>query len=338
MPKMPKWTFRSVSAPIKTIFSAFGITMFNEFKLNISHGLILVYTFFVASILLAAIVFRMQYISPRYGNFNVVIHSVICIQQILIMLTIFAIYYQTIRHPYRMNMIFQLLANVDRALAQFNVESDYYRRFCWKTLIEIIVLIVAIHITFTALCIHYGLEPFVAIVYELLARFYPIFVINAVLLMFINLCCVVKSKFVVLKKLLRKFHVDDTTNDQVWKAELMQTTPCTFCDELKRIANVYELLYAIVNRLNTIFGLTNLASLTFLGISLTCHLFLLMKILMENPSSSDDICLELLGLFINFVMKHSEFYQFAFYLTFSVDHLDADCARIHYNHLSFDCC
>lgn len=299
MTKRESSTFRSVSAPITIICRVFGITMFSEFKSNIVRGLNLVYAFVVASILLAAIVFRMQYVSPKYGNFNIIIHSVICIQQTLIMLTIAAIYYQSIWHPHRMDTVFRMLTTIDRAFAQFNVKFDY-RLFHWKIWIEIIVLTASVHITFGALITYFGIDPFAAIFYELLARFYPIFVINAALLMFINLCCLIKSKFTALKNLLQDFRDIETMpcgdNNEVWKVKFVQTMPQTFYAELTHIASVYESLHDIVNRLNVIFGLTNLASLTLLAISLTCHLFLLVKLLMENRPSIEGICLELFGV------------------------------------------
>lgn len=280
--------------------------MFSEFKSNIARRLNLVYAYAVATILLAAIVFRMQYVSPKYGDFNIIIHSVICIQQALITLTIVAIFYQSIWHPHRMDAVFQMLTKVDRAFAQFNVHIDY-GLFRWKIWIEIIVLSASVHIAFAALCTHFGIDPFAAIIYELLARFYPIFVVNAALLMFINLCCLIKSKFTALKKMLLDFRDIDTVfsagSDEVWKVKLVQTMPPTFYGELKRIANVYELLHDIVNRLNDIFGLTNLASLTLLAISLTCHLFLLVKLLMENRPSIEGICFELFGVVRNCAIR-----------------------------------
>lgn len=291
--------FRSVLAANEIVCKAFGIRMFSEIRSTIAHGLNLVYTICVATTLLAAIVFRIQYVSPKYGSFDIIIHSVICIQQILIAMAILAIYYQTIRYPNGMTTVFQMLANVDRAFDQFNVKFDY-RLFHWKVLMEIIVLSASIHITFAALCIHYRIDPFVAFVYELLARFYPIFVINIALLTFINLCCLVRSKFTALKKMLSDFHdVDSSAGSDggVWRVKLVQTKTRTFHDELKQIASAYESLYAIVDSLNHMFGLTNLASLSLMAISLTCHLFLIVKILMERSASIDGICIELFGVF-----------------------------------------
>lgn len=221
------------------------------------------------------------------------------------MLTILAIYYQTIRYPGGMDAVYESLVNVDRAFAQLNVKFDY-RLFHWKILIEILMLSASIHITFAALCTHYHVELFVAIVYELFARFYPIFVINAALLMFINLCCLLKSKFTALKKMLCDFHgthAHTACCDEVWKVKLVQTATRTFHSELRQIVGVYESLYGIVNQLNNIFGLTNLASLSFLAISLTCHLFLLVKILMENTASIDGTIFELFGVFFNQTIK-----------------------------------
>lgn len=313
--------------------------MFSEVKSTIVHGLNLVYTICVATTLLAAIVFRIHYVSPKYGSFNIIIHSVIFIQQILIATAILAIYYQTIRSPYGMTTVFQMLANVDRAFAQFNVKFDY-RLFHWKVLIEIIILTASIHIAFAALCIHYRIDPFVAFIYELLARFYPIFVINVALLTFINLCCLVRSKFMALKKMLSDSHAVDPSDggsDGVWRVKLVQTMPRTFHDELKQIASVYESLYAIANRLNHIFGLTNLASLSLMAISLTCHLFLMVKILMERPASIDGICIELFGVFWLWSSRPAINFDSIVISLFSIDRLDAISTRIHHNNLSFDC-
>lgn len=292
-------TFRSVSRPIQFVCGAFGITMLGTFKTNVARGLNSAYAFVVSLILLAAIVVRIQYVSPKYGCLSVIIHSVICIQQALIALSIVAIYYQTIRYPNAINSVLEMLAAIDRDFARFNVKFDY-RFFQWKILLEIIGLSAAIHITFVALCVHDRTEPLVAIIYELLARFYPIFVINSALLMFINLCCLIKCKFTALKKLLRSFQapgaLQRVDRDDVWKIKMSQSPPRTFCGEIRQIVDMYESLCATVNRLNSIFGLMNLATLALLAISLTCHLFLLVKILMESPASFDGTTCELFGV------------------------------------------
>lgn len=278
--------------------------MFSAVKSNVQRGLNFVYAFFVAAILLTVIVCRVEYISPKYGNVDAVIHSVICIQQLLILVTIIAIYYETFCYPDRMETVLQLLDDIDRAFVQLNIKFDY-RRFRWKIFIEIIGLSALIHITFVALCTYHQFRLFSDILYELFGRFYPMYLVNAMLLMFVNFCCLIKNKFTALKQLLRDFcDIIDAFGDseiddmhEIWKIKLMQTTPRTFFSELKQIASIYESLFIVVNHLNTIFGLSNLTSLALLGISLTCHLFLLVKILMEYSIKIDGLCFELFGEF-----------------------------------------
>lgn len=333
-----KRTFRSVSSPIKYVCTAFGVAMFSEFESHIAHCLSVVYSFVIASILFAAIVFRINYVSPTYGRFKVLIHSVICIQQIFILLTVLAIYYQSIRYPNRMRTVFQLLARIDQTFAQFNVEFDY-RLFQWKIAIEVILLSASIHIAFVALCTYYSIDPFAAIIYELLARFYPIFVINATLLMFINLCFLIKSKFTALEKVLRRFHGVNDGPSADSKVKVISIAPTKFHTELKQIVGVYESLYGIVNQLNHIFGLSNLAALALAAISLTCHLFLLVKILMENTSSIDGVCFELFGAYRSTVQRNKIIFNESslFSFAFSVSCLDASHACIHFSDMLLGC-
>lgn len=312
--------------------------MFSEFESRIARCLSLVYSFVIASILIGAIVFRINYVSPTYGRFKVLIHSVVCIQQIFILLTVLAIYYQSIRYSNRMSTVFQLLTRVDQAFAQFNVKFDY-RLFQWKITIEAILLGASIHIAFVAMCTYYSIDPFAAIVYELLARFYPIFVINATLLMFINLCFLIKSKLAALEQVLRGFHgVDDGTSADS-KIKVISIPSAKFHTELKQIVRVYESLYGIVNHLNHIFGLSNLAALALAAISLTCDLFLLVKILMENNSSIDGICFELFGAYRSTVQRNKSIFNesCSLFVAFSVSCLDASRACIHFSDMLFGC-
>lgn len=257
------------------------------------RGIGVMHSIVVASILLAAIAFRIQYIAPMYGDLRVIVHSVICIQQIFILLTTSAIYHQSLRHSSRLRTMFQMLDNIDRTLVQFNVKFDY-RIFRWKCSIETFLLVAVVHIAFVMLCIHYDIRPMPAIVYELLARFYPILLINAALLTFVNVCSLIRSKFMALKTVLNQRQTDERCA-QVSLIECNQIDSLKFYGKLRKIASAYEALFVIVDRVNEIFGLMNLASLALLAISLTCYLFLLVKIFMENSASIDAVCIELFG-------------------------------------------
>ena len=231
--------------------------------------------------------YRIVYIPPRLSPDSPVSHSVNSIQQMLSFIVLASIYYQTLFHKSHIHQIFTLLTKTDEQFLQLNT-SFRYENFLRKVYFEIVFVFLYIYGAFAFFIVHFGVYRVDEWVYELFSAINPMVLTNLTLLTFINFCWHIKSKFSTLRLLLNDLCQFDSQMDEcdVWKVKSVHDTTTIVFKELKKIARIYELLYETVQTLNKIFGVSNLASLALLSISLTCHVFLLFKVLTENSQTS----------------------------------------------------
>lgn len=292
-------SIREPFQPLGIACDLFGVTLFRyNCKSKVIQVFSSVYTILIFSIFLPIILYRIGYVTPTLCQSNAVAQSVIGIQQILGMLVIVAIYFQVVFYKSDMKHIFQLFLSIDKAFNQLNIKFDY-RRFRWKIKIEVAIVIGFIYGSFLYFLMYYRVQAMFSVILEFFTSIQTILLIYLVLLIFINFGWHIRNKFIALKSLLVDVCAIETLigcdADDLWKVKLIQETPQVVFCEIRKIAQIYEMLFKTINLLNRIFGLSNLATMALLGISLTCHLFLLFKTLTENSNIFADIRLEILG-------------------------------------------
>lgn len=281
--------------PLLFACSLFGVKYIGKLSFELPFVTHAAYSTFVGLLLISSVFFRISQTSPIFCQQEPVAESVMTVQQLLGTVVLFSIYRQIL--SVELSDLSESLEEVEQDFGLLNIKMDY-RRFKWKIFLETVVIVVCIHVSFALMAIGHAESPLRAIAFELLPSFYPILLINLVLMIFVNLTLFIESKFTAIKAVLsdfREISSDSFHSSSSITVKALKIKPRMFFEEIKRIASIYSRLYCIVNRLNTIFGLSNLTTLAFLGISLTCHLFLTFKLLMENFGDLQPLLTVILG-------------------------------------------
>lgn len=284
-------TFR----PLHFMCAMFGVC-WCFFQSRVRRALNLIHSLLMFSAFIVSIFYHIGYVTPLFSSQNSIAYSVLATQQLLEASVIATIYYQVIFHKPQMAKIVETMTLIDTDFAQMkiDVKSDSFR---WQIMSEVISLVVAIHLTFLGFCFAFEVDSMLKTTLELFSVFYPFLVIESVLLFFINITKFIRDKFKKIQYVLRDLfdisrrHFDDE-HDQM---KMFHIKTEHFFSEIKFVASIYDQLFQTVNCLNQMFGLSNLMTMSLLGITLTCHLFLLLKMLMENIGQFESIRMEIFG-------------------------------------------
>lgn len=259
----------NISNHIKIIFkplhlacSIFGISFFNHLHSKWLRCLHLIYGFILFLLFTSSFLYRITNVSPKFCQLNAVGQSVIGIQQILGILVIIAIYYKFLFGKKSFIKILFLISNIDNRFQSMNIHFSY-KRFIVRILFEVVLVCGFMFSSYLFFIFHYKIVEIYSILLEIFVSISPFLVINLNLLMFINMAWCVQEKFINLKMFLIDICAIDAfiEKNKIWKVKLIHETPHGLYNQLKNIAQIYELLYETVNQLNNIFGLPNLASM-----------------------------------------------------------------------------
>lgn len=249
--------------PLNVICILHGISLLNYFYRSKIHRIICnVYSGILAIVCLIVSLYRLLYVAPRFSQSNAVAHSVLGIQQILNTIVILMIYYQVFSYKFDIRNVFQLISAIDREFLKLNIRFAY-KSFGRKILFEVVFIVCFIYGSFVFFSVYYEVDDGNSLLLELFSFVIPILLVNLTLLTFVNFGWCINVKFKKLKLFLVDLCAIDSivANDEIWKVKLIRETPRVFFVELKKIAEIYELLYEAVNRLNYVFGLSNLSSM-----------------------------------------------------------------------------
>lgn len=250
--------------PINIISSIFGISYFSANNSILSRILKMLYTLTLFAAFTGSFFYRISSVTPKFCASNAVAISVMGIQQILAFIVIVTIYYQVIFYNEKFRDLFKLISVTEIELHVLNIQLSY-KHFTLINLCEVIIVTVFIYVSFIFFSIYYKVQYIEVILLELFSSINPMLVIILNVLTFANLARVIRDRFQMLKNFLVDVCAIDSlvVNDsnKVWKVKLTRVTPHGLYSEFKKIAQIYELLFSMVNHLNYIFGFSNLASM-----------------------------------------------------------------------------
>lgn len=312
-------SFRS----IHIISNIFGISYFTTVNSKSFQILSKLHTLAVLIVFIACFSYRISGVSPQFCQSDAVSTSVTGIQQILAISVLIAIYYQNLFYKNRFQNLLKLTSAVDNEFFALNSHVFFYNYFGRKILFELIGMIVFICASVVFFVFYYRVQDIGLILLELFSTINPMVVIILNLMTFCNMTWFIRNKFRSLKHFLMNARavdsLDASKSNRVWQVKLTRETPTELHRRFKKIAQIYEMLFCMVNHLNDIFGLSNLTSMgrlfdsnvfffifTFVkqfckflvalfSISLTCHLFLIFKLLTETTNNMNGIQFNVLG-------------------------------------------
>lgn len=204
------------------------------------------------------------YVPSGLGHRTAVSVSVQTIQQIMGAAVLLPIYLQAIFYKSKIHEIFTIFTKIDSEFHHLNIDFNY-KHFAWKVLIELVFVVLFIYGLFVALICHYDISSIDSILSEYLINIHPIFLIEIVLLMFINFCWLIKCKLEIIRLFLIDLSKIDEKSmietDEIWKVRFVHETPKLFIREIRIIATIFDMLFKTVNILNGAFGVSNLTTL-----------------------------------------------------------------------------
>lgn len=310
--------------PLNIISSVFGISYLHETKSKSLQIFSKLYTLTVCTVLFVSFLYRISSVLPQFCQPDAVSTSVMGIQEILATFVVTTIYYQVLFNQNQFRSVQNLISTADTRFSMLNIRFPS-KNFERKIFIEVTTVIGFICMAFIFFVVYYKVHSIGLILLEFFSSIAPMVVIILNLMIFSDMAWLIRNRF----RMLKHFLVDvcavgtliaDESNIEVWKVKLTRETPSGLHRELNRIAKIYELLFCAVNHLNDIFGLSNLTSMgkfyvrsidlsaiakmfskfiaALFSITLTCHLFLLFKLLTENTNNMNGIQFHVLGTFV----------------------------------------
>lgn len=299
----------------------FGVSYFTNIVTTSSWFMNVPYTLSVLIIFIGAFSYRISSVPPNFCRSDAVSHSVIGIQQILTVVTISAIFYQILFYKDQFRKLLECTSSIEYEFNVLNIEFSC-KHFMAKIIIEVATIIILIYMSFLFFVIHYDVKHLGLILLELFSYMNPMLVIILNLITFLNVVWYIRIRFQHLKCFLMNLCPTDPPSacrlNEPQKVKLSRTSNALHRD-FSKIAHIYELLFTESNYLSDIFGCSNLTSMgktnhsrnrfkiklelisdfflftALFSISLTCHLFLLFKLLTENTNNMDDIQFDVLG-------------------------------------------
>lgn len=250
---------------IHIISSVFGISYFQQLHSNSRKFASVAYSMAIFIVFVASFLYRILNISPMLCNANAVSYSVVGIQQILGTIAIVLIYYQVLFYKSQFAYLLELVTLIEHEFVQLNIQFTY-KRFAMKILFEIIVVIAFVYLSFAFFVIYYKVWDIRLIALELFVSVNPMLAVTINLMTFINVIWFIRNGFQHVKYFLTDLCaieslLTDGRSNEVWTVKLMIQIPCGLFFKYKQISRIYEFLYEMTNLLNTIFGLSNLASM-----------------------------------------------------------------------------
>lgn len=250
--------------PIHIMSCVFGVSYFNAKKSFVLKVLKAIYTLAFFVLFTGSFIHRISSVQPQFCQPEAVAHSVIGIQQIFAIIVIQTIYYQVIFYKDQFIELLKLISLTENEFLLLNLCFSN-KRFVTKNLFEVIFLTVFIYVSFMIFIIYYKVQNIGFISLELFTSINPMLVIILNLMVFANLAWFIRNRFEILKHFLMDVCAIDSlvANDsnEMWKVKLKRKTPHGLHREFKKISQIYEMIFDMVNNLNDIFGFSNLASM-----------------------------------------------------------------------------
>lgn len=250
--------------PIHIVLCAFGASYSSVEKSIPLKVLNTMYTLIFFIVFSGSFFYRISSVPPRLCQSNDVAYSVMGIQQILATIVVITIYYQVFFYKDQFNDLMTSIASTEHELLVLNLNVSN-ERFAKKILFEVIFVTGFIYVSFIIFIIYYKVHHIGFILLELFTSINPMLIIILNMMVFTNLAWFIRNRLQILKHFLIDVCAIDSlvANDsnEVWKVKLTRETPHGLHREFKKIAQIYEFLYAMVNNLNDIFGFSSLASM-----------------------------------------------------------------------------
>lgn len=255
--------YKTLFLPFEIPCNIFGVTVTSTPQCKLINLLSHVYTVlhFLVSLMLS--LYRIGYIEPQFCQSNAISQSINGIQQILGLIVMVSIYYQTLFRKSDVRKMLKLLSQSDKQLLQLNSTIEQ-KTFRVKILIESMTVFVYAYAAYIFFAIRYNVTSFKLLVIEFVSAINPVVLTHLVLLIFVNFCWIIKNKFHILKVILRAIIRSDSQQnkeDEIWIEHNPNSCIRVVFDRIKFVAKTYETLFDTVNVLNRIFGLSNLASI-----------------------------------------------------------------------------
>lgn len=262
--KRKKCDIRSYFRPLYWTCQLFGISVMSLASNKVFRVLNLCYSLINMCFVIGYTIYCIGFVPSQFGHQNAVSVSVQNMQQIMGITVLFFIYYQVILYKSKIEKIFNIFTQIDLEFQLLNIRFNY-KKFERKIIIELVFVVLFIYSLFFVLRSHYEINYLDSIISEYITNIHAIFLIDIVLLMFINFCWHIKCKLTTIKLLLLDLSgIDETSmieRDEMWKIKFVQETPKLFIREIRIIATIFERLFKTVNILNNIFGFSNLMTM-----------------------------------------------------------------------------
>lgn len=334
----PKHLICDIFRPIHIVLRIFGITFFTAQQSRRFQILDMFYTLICFMAFVGSFSYRISSEVARFCQSDPVAQSVMGIQQMLSTLAIIAIYFQVIFYREQFHELIKTITSTNDAFSTMNVtfsekkfatkilcEVILLTAFIYITFIVFVIYYDVRQIEFILLELFTSINPMLIIIVNV-TKFvnFTWFIYDKFEMLkhiLTDVCAIDLS--------------NETDSNGVCKVKLIRETAHGLYDDFRKITHIYELLFTMAQNLNDIFGFSNLASmceefcisfffifyfnrfsyyfvfhynwqiiiiisefLALFSISLTCHLFLLFKLLTENTNNMNDIQVDVLGTFV----------------------------------------
>lgn len=285
----------------------FGINFYQSKGNKILEKLSIIYTSLMLCITLTLPFYKdvvFQNYPVNHHNKNPLTRIIFHIEYYLGYFTIISIYYQIIFHWNTIKLIINEISKIEKLFYQHlnsvysNQKINNLRQLIY---IQLLFILVAIFGYFATLCYHSRAKNFIVIIMEYLVTINPMVLTYLTLCKFLNLSWMLHAKFQALNKYLQRqlcirknneFLKNNDKNQLLMMGLFIVVNECPtpnqiYMNKLKIICRIYDRLYCTISLMNDAFGLTNLMTVGQASISVTCHLFVIFKLLLKTKSSDD---------------------------------------------------
>lgn len=294
---------------LNIVTSIFGIHFYHSKINKILEKMSIIYTSLMCCITLTFPLYK-DYVFKKFPvnhhNRDPLTKFIYHIEYYLGYFTIMSIYYQIFFHWKMMKCIIKQIEKIEK-LFFLHLTSVYCRQKITNLrqliYIQLIFTFVVIFGYFTTICYHTRVADVRVVIGEYLITINPMVLTYLTLCKFLNLSWVLHAKFQALNKYCNQLSIAGSKLNNIPKLlenknQLLSmglfivinecpTPNQIYMKKLKVISRIYEMLYDTIFMINNLFGFSNLLTVAQASISVTCHLFLIFKLLMK--AKSDDI-------------------------------------------------
>lgn len=331
----------SVFKSINFISNLLGISLIIQSKsrfINMTYRSYTIVLLTLATISLYFSIINVPQLSLDYP----IPHSVNWIRRIFGFITIASLFWQALVYSTEKLKIISILNQVNGMFStQFDIQFSY-RKIYWIINGQLLLIFIFLFGLFGLMCWHYELSDYEWIAFEYLVGMHPTVLMCLNQLKVIHVISIINSKFNGLNVILLEWDRFDkkirAASRKIFKIKEVQVATNSMIivqyGDLKKIAEIYEMLFEAIELINKVFGLSNLTSISFVSVSLIGQILLLARIL--HFDGIFHLTRELLSNF--FLLIFLNYIIFVFNSYRSMD-LSFSCIYwLYYNNMPFNCC